>query len=245
MAKSNTMFTALLRNPLSFAILVLCVVILVVWFDYKATISRSLPAAAAGISTSGSLPAVSESSEPPPIELSPPGAQPQIMNQFGAGESGQQSGAPAIDALVGRLEEKVKSDPGNLNNRILLAQTYKELGRSPDALQVLRKVHDEEPENSRANLVLASILSQSDDANDLQEALQLLEQVTKDITVQPYLIHMYRGDAFIRQKNHEEALTNWKEALASMPESDARYADLEKKVMELTNTSSSASTPGS
>jgi cytochrome c-type biogenesis protein CcmH/NrfG len=212
------------------------VVILIVWFDYKSTFSTSTavapiedgrPAQKAGGSSSQS------------IVLSPPGAQPKIMDQFDASEE-QQSGAPAIDALLGRLEEKVKKDPSNVDNRILLAQTYKELGRLPDALQELRSIRQQHPDNSRANLVLASILSQSSDPKELEEALLLLTTVKADASVQPYLIHMYQGDALIRQQNHQGALENWQQALATMPKSDARYSILEKKVRDLTG---SATTP--
>lgn len=171
--------------------------------------------------------------------------QPKIMDQLGGSADQEQSGVPAIDALVGRLEEKVKADPANIGNRILLAQTYKELGRAPDALQELRNIQKEAPDNSRAKLVLASILSQSSDPKELEESLKLLDSIKADPAIQDYLIHLYRGDALIRQKNHEGALASWEQALASMPESDARYAVLEKKVKDLNNSASSTSSSGS
>ena len=232
MAQSHTMLTSLVRHPVSFSILVLSVVILVVWFDYKSTQSSSTVA-----SVEPDLPSqLSNGTSLQPITLAPPGSQPNIMDQAGPTDGDQQqTGAPAIDALVGRLEDKVKADPANVDNRILLAQTYKELGRAPDALQEVRSIHEQHPDNSRANLVLASILSQSSDPKELQEALGLLENIKDDITVQPYLIQMYRGDALIRQQNHQGALESWKQALESMPQTDARYTLLEKKVMDLTN----------
>jgi cytochrome c-type biogenesis protein CcmH/NrfG len=225
------MLTSLVRHPVSFSILVLSVVILVVWFDYKSTQSPSTVA-----SVEPKPPAQLGNGTPAqPITLAPPGSQPNIMAQVGSADGGQQqTGAPAIDALVGRLEDKVKADPGNVDNRILLAQTYKELGRAPDALDELRDIHELHPENSRANLVLASILSQRSDPKELQEALELLDNIKDDITVQPYLIQMYRGDALIRQQNHQGALESWKQALETMPQADARYTQLEKKVMDLT-----------
>ena len=231
MAESQSMLTSLIRHPVSFSILVLSVVILIVWFDYKST--QTTATAVAPMAPNGSSPMGGNSSTSP-IALAPPSAQPKISDQFGSANT-QQTGAPAIDALLGRLEEKVNADPSNLDNRILLAQTYKELGRAPDALQVLRDIQQQHPENSRANLVLASILSQSNDAKELEESLQILAKIKEDASIQSYLIHMYRGDALIRQQNHQGALESWKQALASMPESDARYIMLEKKVMDLTS----------
>ena len=139
MAETNSMLTSLIRHPVSFSILVLSVVILIVWFDYKSTYTASTVNAPSGQSRSAS---VGDVLPPQSIDLSPPDAQPRIMNEFGSRDQ-QQSSAPAIDALLGRLEEKVKADPGNVNNRILLAQTYKELGRMPDALQELRNIQQD------------------------------------------------------------------------------------------------------
>jgi predicted negative regulator of RcsB-dependent stress response len=115
----------------------------------------------------------------------------------------------------------------------------------PDAMQELRSIQQQNPDNSRANLVLASILSQSSDPKELEEALQLLANIKEDASIQPYLIHMYQGDALIRQQNHQGALENWKQALATMPETDARYIVLEKKVMDLTSGVSSIVPPES
>ena len=217
------MLTSVVRHPVSFSILVLSVVILIVWFDYKST------------HTSASATAAMEDGSPSqPIVLSPSAGQPKIMNQFGAGANQQQSGAPAIESLLGRLEEKVKADPTNADNRILLAQTYKELGRIPDALKELKTLREQQPENSRIKLVLASILSQSNDPAELEEALQLLGELSDDGSIQSYMVQLYRGDALIRQMDHKGALASWKQALISMPKSDPRYGELEKKVMDLT-----------
>lgn len=245
MSGKNTLFTSILRQPVSFAILVLAIVILVVWFDYKSTLnqaqsnmgSQSMPNAPMGNSGSSS---------PQPMRLSRPGTQPSIMNQFGSGASDAgQSGAPAIDALVGGLEAKVKSDPENLDNRILLAQTYRELGRLDDAKRELRNIQKQDSNNVRANLVLASILSQSDDSKELQESLKLLSDIKTDASIQPYMVDLYRGDALSHQHNNEGALKSWKQALAAMPKSDARYAILEKKIMDLSKSAASTSPAGS
>jgi len=235
LSETKSIFTTILRQPLSFAILVLSVVILIVWFDYKSTLKQSQTGTESQFSSN--MPSSR------PLQLSPPGSQPDIMNSVGAGAN--QSGAPAIDALVGGLEAKVKADPGNLDNKVLLAQTYRELGRTDDATRELRDVLKQAPDNSRANLVLASILSQSDDQKELEESLKLLAKVKTDASIQPYIIDLYRGDALSHQNNPEGALKNWKQALASMPKSDARYAILEKKVMDLSKGATATTPAGS
>jgi cytochrome c-type biogenesis protein CcmH/NrfG len=242
LAQPHTILTSLVRHPVSFAILVLSVVILIVWFDYKSTYKSSSMVSAVEQNGPAAMP---DNGPTKPIRLAPPGSQPSIMDQAqpAMGDQ-QQTSAPAIDALLGGLEAKVKAEPGNLDNRILLAQTYKELGRAPDALTELRSIHQQQPDNPRANLVLASILSQSSDPKELDEALELLANIKDDMTVQPYLIHLYKGDALIRKQNHQGALENWKQALATMPESDARYAVLEKKVLDLTSGAPADMQPG-
>lgn len=230
MSETKPFFSSILRQPLSFAILVLSVVILIVWFDYKSTLKQS-ESNIISQPFSNAPAAMGKSPSAQPIQLSPPGSNPSIMGQIDSGEN--QSGVPAIDSLVGGLEAKVKADPENLDNKILLAQTYRELGRTEDATKLLREIHKQDSNNSRANLVLASILSQSDDQKELQESLKLLDKVQPDATIQPYIIDLYRGDALSHQNNPEAALKNWKQALAAMPKSDARYEMLEKKVMDL------------
>lgn len=241
MGEIRAFLLSVIRHPVSFSILVLCVVILIVWYDYKSTQS---PASSVVASEQSQLAQNDNSVAAQTIQLAPPGSQPNIMDKVGT-NGNRQTGAPAIDALVGRLEEKVKADPSNLDNRILLAQTYKELGRSDDAMRELRNILQQEPDNSRANLVLASILSQSSDPDQLEESLKLLTKIQDDTSIQPYLVHMYRGDALIRQQNHQGALQSWKQALDSMPKSEPRYVTLEKKVMDLTNGVSAITPPNS
>jgi cytochrome c-type biogenesis protein CcmH/NrfG len=242
LSETNSLLKSMFRQPVSFAILILSVVILIVWLDYKSnlkqaqsnTIAQSAPVAPP---FNGDKPASQ------PIQLSQPGSQSSIMNQFDSGSG--KTAAPAIDSLVGGLEAKVKADPGNLNNRILLAQTYRELGRIDDATKELRGILKQDPNNARGNLVLASILSQSADAKELEESLRLLAKIPSDASIQRYMIDLYRGDALNHENNPDGALKNWKQALAAMPESDARYAGLEQKIMSLSKSKPSKAPSGS
>ncbi|WP_455203487.1 tetratricopeptide repeat protein [Kaarinaea lacus] len=233
MATNKSIFATMLRHPSSFAVVVLSVVILLIWWDYRTNLA---PQDTSSSSANINSPMGTQGQ----IALSPPNTknsgrdQPRIMDQFGSSAESQ-SGAPAIEGLVSGLEAKVKADPSNTGNRILLAQTYKELGRVDDATSELRELQKIDPDNSRVNLVLASILSQSTDTKELEESLTILEKVSADETVQAYLVHMYRGDAMIRQQNHEGALAQWKLALETMPQTDARYSVLEQKILELSN----------
>lgn len=249
MSSAKSLLSSVVRNPLSFSIIVLSLVILIVWIDYRTSIGSTSDVSSADISTLGQKsmgsgqPTDNSGSN---IVLSPPSmansgrSQPKIVDQFGS-DTNTQSPVPAIEALVDGLETKVKSDPQNISNRILLAQTYRELGRLSDATQELRTIREMDPTHGRANLVLASILSQSEKQDELKESIQLLDGLAGDDSVQPYLVHMYRGDALMGQNDKQGALVQWKQALDVMPQSDGRYAALEKKIMDQSGNASSGS----
>jgi len=226
-------FSKVAKHPFSFAVLVLSLVILLVWYDLRGTLKQEQnPASMIG---QDSMRGPMGSSEPlvplgPATNSNSGRSQPQVLENL----TGQQSSAAgAIGDLVGRLEEKVKSDPKNIGNRLLLAQTYKELGRADEAVLLLQELHKENPENQRAVLVLVSIYSQSDNPQEVSEALKLVQKIKPDATTPEYLLRMYTGDAMMRQNNVKDAVVQWQQALITMPQRDPNYTVLEKRVMEL------------
>jgi cytochrome c-type biogenesis protein CcmH/NrfG len=162
----------------------------------------------------------------------PGGDTPRIVANMNQERAGSVS-APGLENLVKGLEDKVASDPTNVNNRLLLAQTYNELGMQDKALTEMRSLQKDNPDNGRINLILGSILSNSSDQEKVKESLTLLDKASGDKTIQQYLVHMYRGDALIRMQDHEGALEQWKLALKDMPPADNRRARLEQRVSEL------------
>ena len=141
--------------------------------------------------------------------------------------------APGLDMLLKGLESKVAADPANVGNRILLAQTYNELGMQDKALIEMRALQKEQPEDGRVNLVLGSILSSSSDTEMVKESISVLDKAKTDAGVQQYLVDMYKGDALIRMQDHDGALKHWKAALDNMPLSDNRRAVLEQRISNL------------
>ena len=97
-------------------------------------------------------------------------------------------------------------------------------------MKELRAVQALEPKNIQANLVLGSMLSQSAKEEDLEESLSILDKIDVTDSRQKYLIEMHKGDAYSGLKKTEKALEHWKIALSLMPESDSRYAMLQKRV---------------
>jgi tetratricopeptide (TPR) repeat protein len=226
----------LISNPTSFSILVLSAVILIVWLDQRQPQTMSNAASSVSVTQAKTMdPDQSDSKST--ITLKPPsfnaGNTPKILNTMGDNKQPGKLQAPDLGGLLAGLEAKVAADPSNIGKRLLLAQTYNELGMVDKSLTELRKLQTEEPENNRVNLVLSSVLSKSDNEKDLKESLQILDKLVDDKSVKQYLVQLYRGNALIRQQNHEGALKSWQAALETMPEADNRRAILQQRVAEL------------
>lgn len=169
----------------------------------------------------------------PPTTASAGQNTPKIVQSMtGTQQKQGQVSAPGLESLVAGLEKKVEADP-SISNRLLLAQTYNELGMQDKALAGMRELQKENPDNGRVNLVLSSMLSRSNDEAKLKESLTLLDKLSEDKTVQQYLVNLYKGDALIRVQDHDGALKHWKLALEKMPEADNRRAILEKRIADL------------
>jgi cytochrome c-type biogenesis protein CcmH/NrfG len=176
------------------------------------------------------------------------GELPKIVRQLGAAPTAETPAkmpgrlqAPDLSSLLGRLEDKVKSDPANIGNRLLLAQTYNELGLGDKALNEVRAALVQAPDHARAQLVLASILSSRQNEADLNEAKALLDSLKLNVKIKQYLVAMYLGDASIRLGEHDEALKNWQQALETMPPTDNRRAQIEKRIADMSAASSKSS----
>jgi tetratricopeptide (TPR) repeat protein len=186
----------------------------------------------------------------PPSDLSGPSSQPmggelpKIVQRLGGSSQGASSGsapgskpgrlaAPDLGSLLGRMEEKVKAEPGNISNRLLLAQTYNELGLRDKALEEVRAAVKQFPDHSRAKLVLASILSKRKNETELKEAVDVLKSLRGNNDVKQYLVEMYLGNAWIRMGEHQSAKDSWELALKGMPVSDNRRVTIEKSIADI------------
>lgn len=234
MSTKENFAASLIKQPFVIAIALIVVAVVVIFINEKP--NSSDPTALS--STASDAPGGLQSSSGSPnaeIQLKPQGPgqnTPQIVANMNQQREGSVS-APGLENLVKGLEDKVAADPTNVNNRLLLAQTYNELGMQDKALTEMRSLQKENPDNGRINLILGSILSSSSDQEKVKESLTLLDKASSDKTIQQYLVHMYRGDALIRMQDHQGALEQWKLALQDMPPADNRRARLEQRIREL------------
>jgi tetratricopeptide (TPR) repeat protein len=156
-------------------------------------------------------------------------------------KTGGRLAAPDLGSLLGRMEEKVKAEPNNISNRLLLAQTYNELGLMDQGLKEARAAARQFPDNSRAKLVLASILSNRKSETELKEAVSVLKSLRSSADVKQYLVEMYLGNAWIRMGEHQSAKDSWKLVLKGMPVSDNRRAKIEQSIADINSGKSGGS----
>ena len=230
MTAENKNAASLLKQPFAIAIVLIVVALIIVLASQKSTTTSEQGPGAVSESAGTQGDAIKLK---PPTTASAGQNTPKIVQSMSSGE--QQEGrvtAPGLESLVSGLEEKVKADP-SVSNRLLLAQTYNELGMQDKALTGMRELQKENPEDGRVNLVLSSMLSSSNDEQKLKESLTILDKLSGDKTVQQYLVNMYKGDALIRVQDHDGALKYWKLALEDMPAADNRRAVLEKRIADL------------
>lgn len=229
MTAENKNAASLLKQPFVIAIALVVIALIIVLASQKSMTPDSEQGQGAATENSG---AEGIKLKPPTTASAGQNTPKIVQSMSSAGQKEGQVTAPGLESLVSGLEQKVKADP-SVSNRLLLAQTYNELGMQDKALAGIRELQKENPEDGRVNLVLSSMLSRSNDEAKLKESLTILDKLSGDKTVQQYLVNMYKGDALIRVQDHDGALKYWKLALESMPAADNRRAILEKRIADL------------
>lgn len=175
--------------------------------------------------------------EASPLNSAPnfaPAVTQPITTQPAAEMSTQAAGstqvAPILGDLVVRIEAKVKADPSDVGNQILLAQTYAELGRTDEGVAILRGIAPGRPGTERVNVVLASLLIKSGKKNELIEALKLLDMVGKVDSTQRGFTELYRGRAYLAQGKKDVALKAWASALKKLAPDDNARTQIEDEI---------------
>lgn len=230
MTAENKDATSLIKQPFFIAIVLVVVAVALVWVTQKPATTNDAQQNAEN--SADAMGPAGDIKLKPPTTASAGQNTPKIVQSMQGQQQEGRVTAPGLESLVAGLEKKVEADP-SLSNRLLLAQTYNELGMQDKALKGMRDLQKENPDDGRVNLVLSSMLSRSNDEAKLKESLTILDKLADDKTVQQYLVNLYKGDALIRVQDHGGALKHWKLALEKMPEADNRRALLEKRIADL------------
>lgn len=141
----------------------------------------------------------------PPNGVRPGGEVPNPHASLGAGAPViGADGTPDIGAMVGRLEEKVKAGGASLDEVMMLARSYRVLGREDDSLAMYRKAREIEPDQPQLDLVLASALLRSDSDADHTEAEEIVEKALAAEPTRPEALWL-KSIGLIRRHDFEPA----------------------------------------
>lgn|SRR5262249_52216271 len=127
---------------------------------------------------------------------------------------------PAARSTIRRYEERLARDPGSLAFAPL-ADAYRKVGRTRDAIRLCRDGLDRFPEYATARLILAKALGDEGDTDAaLAEVQAMLQRHPTDAQA-----HRLAGDLERRRGQLEAAASHLREALALDP------ADRESRVL--------------
>lgn len=113
----------------------------------------------------------------------------------------QEAPAQSLGGLVAGLEKKVAANPENIDQQILLAQTYNELDSRDKSLKLLRALNKQSPKNAQVKITFATILMKSEDKKELKEASQLFDEAIQLKPEAGSMARMYQGEIRVKLDN--------------------------------------------
>lgn len=142
------------------------------------------------------------------LALGVPGLPDQPLAARGDAIAAVGAEAGDIDAMVGGLAERLRSEPDNLEGWTLLARSYGALGRYDEAVEALRRMVELSDGNPDAIAMLAEHMVFAADGTVTPDALALFDQVA---SVQPDnpAAAFYRGMARNQAGDGAGALAIW------------------------------------
>jgi len=153
-------------------------------------------------------------------------------------------GAPDVGAMVAKLETKVKGGGASLDEVMMLARSYRALGREQESLAMYRKAKEIAPDEPQLNLVLASALLRSDNATDRDEAERIVDKTLAEEPAKPEALWL-KSLGLIQRHDIEpakEILGRLKTIVAANSEASTAVAGL---LAELSQADTGSRAPGS
>lgn len=109
--------------------------------------------------------------------------------------------AMGLSGLVAGLEKKVAANPENIDQQLLLAQTYNELDNRAKSLKLLQSLNKQAPRNPQVKITLATILMTSTDKQELKQASQLFDDAIKLKPEAASMARLYQGEIQVKLGN--------------------------------------------
>ena len=109
--------------------------------------------------------------------------------------------AMSLSGLVAGLEKKVAANPENIDQQLLLAQTYNQLDNRTKSLKLLHSLNKQEPKNAQVKITLATILMTGEDKQELKQASQLFDEAIKLKPEVASMARQYQGEIRVKLDN--------------------------------------------
>lgn len=150
---------------------------------------------------------------------------------MGEGEVKQ---AGSLDQLLPALEAKVATNPADIDQRVLLARTYAELGQRDKNLRTLRALRKDAPQNTEVVILLATALADGGDQKELREAYRVFDEAVRLKPAVAPMARLYQGEVLMKLGDGKGAVKLWKDHLRTMPAGDERRALFEQRIAAAT-----------
>jgi cytochrome c-type biogenesis protein CcmH/NrfG len=139
----------------------------------------------------------------------------------------------SLNELLPGLEAKVTANPQDVDLQILLAQTYAELGQPQKGQELMDKVHQRFPEDSRVPFARAKILMAGKSLADLRRAIHLFEESARNEPKLVHLARLHQGQILLRLGDRERARQIWRDYIATLPVGDERRSLIEAELAHI------------
>lgn len=139
-----------------------------------------------------------------------------------SGTEGRGVSVASLNDLLPGLEAKVAANPRDTSQRMLLAQTYMELGQSDKGVEQLRQVRKQTPDDVEVTILLATALMERGNVADLKESSALLESALRAKPAVMPMVRLYQGEIRVKLGDTAGALKIWKQYVGQMSVGDPR-----------------------
>jgi cytochrome c-type biogenesis protein CcmH/NrfG len=146
------------------------------------------------------------------------------------GNPGEGKKVASLGDLLPGLEAKVAANPGDASQRMLLAQTYAELGQRDKSIEQLRAVRKQTPGDTEATILLATSLLERGGAADLKESFALLDAAVRAKPAVVPMARLYQGEIRMKLGDKAGAVKIWKDHVAQMSAGDPRRSMFQERI---------------
>ncbi len=126
----------------------------------------------------------------------------------------QQFSAQEIERMVSGLAAKLENEPGNLQGWAMLARSYRQMGRMPDAVRAYERVVSQNAGNADLLVEYADTLASASGFNS-----KVLALIDKALQLEPnHPIGLWlRGTAAYESQQYAKAIADWETLLKLVP----------------------------